>query len=185
MTGLGRIGGIGRTTGLVGLLIFAMLLFAAPITLRQMIPLATRAVASHYPQAAEAWRVETRNRSTHSYPGVLVDWREVIAFDAVRRNQDFRGVTYGDAYTVTQRFTRLRTWWEKICYTDAEGEEHCYEVEHRWYEQKFLEEVMQEAGFTDDQKAWAYDLLQKAYLLLEDGIECRYDQSSSAWTCNK
>ncbi len=73
-----------------------------------------------------------------------VDWRDLIAIDAVRFKQDFSRVTEGSIRDLAERFIITK---EKIV-TDEEGNEKT-EIT---YECKPLSQVLDEMGFTEEQK---------------------------------
>lgn len=182
--------GLGRTGGVMGALFAVMMLFAVPIVLYNMVPLARREVADYFVQAAQDWKQYTidNSKTPGPYDGVLVDWRDVIAVEAVKRNQDFRNVTYDDAYKATQRFTYLYEWEECHWHYPPEDEtwepwEHC--TEYWKYVPYEMDKVMADEGFTSEQMDWAYELTNYARLLVEDNIECHYDSGNQKWVCNK
>lgn len=186
-------GGMG---GGIGLVVLAYLFFAAPITLYKQIPLASNQVAENYLNAADAWRDFTQQNTTAGYPTVLVDWEEVISLHAVLLDQDFRGVTYSDAYAVTQEFTQLHQQTHEHCTyppppppppppepPPPDPDPICWDHEHRWYTRKTLQQVMSDHGFTVKQENWAYEMLQHAGLLLDPAVECQYSSSEKKWVC--
>ncbi|MEW8977934.1 MAG: hypothetical protein AB2385_05965 [Symbiobacterium sp.] len=181
---------IRRPTTLFGVLILVMMLFATPITLYQKIPLARSAVAQLYVQAADDWKAETKKLSRvpsdYYYNGVLVPWQEAIAVDAVVRDQNFKSVDYQAAKNAIKRFTYLYEWTQTECHWHDEDDppwEHCIEVDYWRYRLKTMEQVMNELGFSADQKNWAREMESRANLLLEKGIRCKYDMNAEEWEC--
>lgn len=174
-----RMGGVG---GLFGIVILIVMLVAIPITLYQKVPLARRDVALLYQEAAREWEASTQADSTAfhvTFQGARVDWKEAIAFDAVRRKQDFRYVTKESILRTMALFTEEHEASVDLCIEDS-----CPH-QHRWHTARRLKSVMEAQRFSDEQKAWAYELQRNAYLLLERDIRCEYDVHKHDWSCNK
>jgi hypothetical protein len=81
--------------------LFIFLFIAAPLTLRNRVPIVSSDIAFGYVNAAEAVSASTKSPCND---GVVVDWQQVIAIDAVRLNQDFRKSTPEEEKQVAQMF---------------------------------------------------------------------------------
>lgn len=74
----------------------------------------------------------------------MVDWRDLVSIDAVRFKQDFSRVTKGSIRDLAERFVITK----KTTVTDEEGNEKTVIT----YECKALSQVLDEMGFTEEQK---------------------------------
>lgn len=200
MKSLASLGGFG---GMIAALFIITLMIVVPAVLYKQIPLAKKATAALYPAAAQDWAAYTATQTTPGYPNVVVDWEEVISFDAVYRDQDFRSVSYSQAFARTKEFTKLNMEIHEHCYYPPAPPPPpppdppepppppppppppiCWDHLHAWYTLNSLEQVMEKHGFSESEKNWAYDLLQNAWMLLKGGFTCEYDPNSQGWVCH-
>ena len=77
------------------------LLFAGPVVIAKRVPMVTPEQARYYRDAALAVSNSTKSPCNS---GVIVNWQEVIAIDAVRLKQIFENINKNRANELTQKF---------------------------------------------------------------------------------
>jgi murein DD-endopeptidase MepM/ murein hydrolase activator NlpD len=123
--------------------ILLILLFAGPITAYERVPLATPSQIKIYVDAAEKVSESTKNPYSE---GVNVDWRPLVAIDAVRFKQDFSKATPAGAERLAKLFI------EKT--DEIEVKEGDPPVTKRYpiYRLKSLDEVLNDLNFSAQEK---------------------------------
>jgi len=139
--------------------ILLILLFAGPITAYERVPLATPSQIKIYVDAAEKVSESTKNPYSE---GVKVDWKPLVAIDAVRFEQDFSKATPAGAERLAEMFI------EKT--DEIEVKEGDPPVTKRYpiYRLKSLDEVLNELNFSAEEKRKVMDYLSIDLSLLFD-----------------
>jgi len=139
--------------------ILLILLFAGPIVAYERVPLATPSQIKIYVDAAQKVGESTKNPYSE---GVEIDWRPLVAIDAVRLKQDFSKATPAGAERLAEMFI------EKT--DEIEVKEGDPPVTKRYpiYRLKSLDEVLNELNFSAEEKRKVMDYLSIDLSLLFD-----------------
>lgn len=144
-------------------------LFAVPIWTYGNVPLASKALATAYVEAALRVKAAQDTEKTEG-DSVLVPWEEALALDAALLRQDFGRIrpvewpTHAEA--VTLLFVEKHE--EMIpCPTDP-IDPSCQPRTRRWFTQYSLEAVMLRQGFSEETKTWARAMRENAHLVLAE-----------------
>lgn len=82
-------------------IVLISLLFSAPAVIYKRVPIVTDEQAAYYYDASKGVSDSTKSPC---FPGVNVNWMEVIALDAVRLNQNFEGTSLSRAKELAEKF---------------------------------------------------------------------------------
>lgn len=130
------------------LLIFFMFLFMLPVIIAtsfvvaKTVPAADNEIIKKYSDAA----------NSVSREGAVVDWRNLMAIDAVRYNQELKDIKKGDIASLGERFIEEYTEEVTTTTTNSKGEEITKTQTVTKYRTKTLEQVMNEMGFSEEEK---------------------------------
>lgn len=130
------------------LLIFFMFLFMLPIIIAtsfvvaKTVPAADNEIIKKYSDAA----------NSVSREGAVVDWRNLMAIDAVRYDQELKDIKKGDIASLGERFIEEYTEEVTTTTTNSKGEEITKTQTVTRYRTKTLEQVMNEMGFSEEEK---------------------------------
>ncbi|MGB9841017.1 M23 family metallopeptidase [Thermovenabulum sp.] len=129
--------------GLLMPVILLILLFAGPITAYERVPLAAAGQIKIYVDAAEKVSEITKNPYSE---GVEVDWRPLVAVDAVRLKQDFSKATPAGAERLAEMFI------EKTGEIKVKEKDPPVVRSYPIYRLRSLDEVLDKLGFTEEEK---------------------------------
>ncbi|TYP56841.1 M23 family metallopeptidase [Thermosediminibacter litoriperuensis] len=123
--------------------ILLILLFAGPIVAYERVPLAAPSQIKIYVDAAEKVSETTKNPYSE---GVNVDWRPLVAIDAVRFKQDFSKATTAGAERLAEMFI------EKTDEIEVEEGDPPVVRSYPIYRLRSLDEVLDELIFSEEEK---------------------------------
>lgn len=141
--------------------ILLILLFAGPIVAYERVPLAAPSQIKIYVDAAEKVSESTKNPYSE---GVNVDWRPLVAIDAVRFGQDFTRANPKDAENLARMFLK------KVREIEVAVGNPPVIKKYPIYELKSLDEVLEELKFSskEKEKVKEYMSIDLSFLFVAD-----------------
>ncbi|GBF35408.1 metalloendopeptidases [Desulfocucumis palustris] len=151
-------------------------LFSGPVVVHERVPMVSQEQAMLYFNAAK--RV-SNSTSSPCDKGVIVNWQQVIAIDAVLLNQDFSNANEDRAYQLARRFV------EKIgecTHCQGTGEKRTCST-YPVYRLKTIDEVMDELGFSQEEKERVMQFLAAdlSFLLNISGVPPGWVPQTGPW----
>lgn len=150
-------------------LILLALLFAGPVVVHERVPMALPSAVQLYVEAAKT--VSGSTKTACDKQGLMVDWKPLVAIEAVRLEQDFSKATKARAEDLAGRFVE-RTGTTK-CATGAAADGKPVHATAPTYRLRTLDEVLADLGLGAESRAKARDFLAFDLDLLRDvGTDC-------------
>lgn len=138
-------------------IVFLTLVFAGPITAYEKVPLVGYEQVQMYITTAE--RVSESTKNPYS-DGVEVDWKDLVAIDAVRFNQDFSKANRDEIEELAKMFIEITGY--------AEVKEGDNVVRYPIYRLRSVDEVMNMLNFNKEQKDKVKEFLSTDFSELLD-----------------
>ncbi len=123
-------------------LLMIPIMFATSFVVIKTVPAADEEIIRMYISGAQSASEEN----------VKVDWRDLMAIDAVRYKQNFKDVKSGDVLSLGESFIEEYIEERKVIITNIKGEEVERVEKVTAYRRKNLDQVMDEMGFSEEEK---------------------------------
>ncbi|MBP2071395.1 M23 family metallopeptidase [Thermoanaerobacterium saccharolyticum] len=149
-------------------IVFLTLVFAGPITAYEKVPLVSYEQVQMYISIAEKVSESTKNPYSD---GVEVDWKNLVAIDAVRFNQDFSKANRDEIEELAKMFVEITGYIEVKKGDDV--------VRYPIYRLRSIDEVLNMLNFTKEQKNKVKEFLSIDF---SEFLDSPATDISSGWT---